>query len=555
VKKFLVLLTLCVLVLGILPTVQAVSIEDLTALARFFPEDTVMFGAIRSDDAYIDDLNTLLERISRRTDSPIINIQQTINQSLVYSGLTFEDNIRPWLGDTMALGVREFNSFSGGEFFAVFEVTDRDPLVELLEDTSADSDSGEEYTQYEYDTAVMRLYGDALIVSSTEDMLDNAGEGGRLNESDDFTAALGLLPEADYDLAIYVQTATLIELQREQMEAMGNDAAMDTFDQFNVNGSIAIGFTVLESLGYAVDIGVLPSAESNPEFAADTDAPELDFGLAENVPAAAALYIQDTNFGDDVRRAIDILALTMEMGIQQNADMRLDGETNEFLESIEANDIRAFITLGFAGFTGMNLEDDVLANLNGNIGMYLGFIDDETLGLLPDGAFIAQMDEDAAQNIFEHAHDALTEFDAQFTIDDNIITMPQPLRLLLQNDIDAETLASPAFDLLFGYSDDLFAIGTRSAVQFSLDPGDATLSEEPNFVAAQDFFLPEAETLFYANLVPLVPIIDDELMSEASQYGNDALKVLSLFNSASITSRINEDGSGVTRAVLVLRED
>jgi hypothetical protein len=558
VKKFWVLLTLCVLVLGILPTAaQATSVEDLTALARFFPADTVMFGAVRSDDAYIDDLNTLLERIERRTNSPIVSIQDTLNQSLAYNGLTFEDNIRPWLGDTMAIGVRALNTSNTTNLLLVFDVTDNEPLAALLDDVAADSSTGEEYTQYEFETAMMRLYGNALLVSSTEDMLDDFAYGDRLSDSDDFSDSIGLLPEDDYDIAAYVQTVLLIEAVYEDAQVFATDAP-DIVNQVGASGSMAIGFTVLQELGYAIDIAVLPPAEeASPDFVADTDAPALDFGLAENVPAAAALYIQDTHFGDDVRRAIDALSFVMETGIQNDVTLRSSPteQASEFIQSITAGDIRAFINLGFAGFTGLNLDDDVLANMNGNIAMYLGYIEDDELGLLPDGAFIADMDADAAQNIFDHAHDALTQFDADFTVDDNIITMPQPIRLALESEIDAETLAHPAFDLLFGYSDNLFAIGTRSAVQFSLDPGDATLAGTPNFTAAQDYFLPDAETLFYVNLVPLVPIIDDELMPEASQYGNDALKVLSLFDSASITSRINDDGSGITRAVLVLRSE
>ncbi|MFN8372559.1 MAG: DUF3352 domain-containing protein [Anaerolineae bacterium] len=556
-KKFLLLLTLCVLLLGVLPgAALAASVEDLTALASYYPADTVVFAAIRSDAAYLETLNGLLTRIERRTDSPIMTIEDMLNQSLSVNNLSFEDDIRPWLGDSIALGVRDLNSrFSPGFMIAV-DVTDNAALAALLDNAAQDSSSGEEYTQYEFDGAVLRLYGNVLLVSQTEQMLDDAAEGDRLSDSEDFSATLALLPEPDYNAVIYLQTNEIMDLLREQMAAQAAQTGMDLamFDQFNVAGSEAVGLTVINDLGFAIDIAARPAEEVNPDFAPATDSAPLDLGFAARVPAGAWLYMQDTNFGDDVRRSINLLAFVMEMGIDQQVaqSMARGQQIPAFLDQLDRNDVRAFINLAFAGFTGLNFENDVLANLDGNIAMYLGLVENEELGYAPEMGVVAEMDGDASQHIFDSLQNALNQYEANFSVEGNVITIPSPARLMAPSDADIPELDNPALDLLLGYNDEVFAAGTRTAVQFSLDPGDASLATNPNFVAAQDYFLPDAETLLFADLAPVIRFIDDEVASQASQYGNDALKVLSLFDSASITSRVDDDGTALARAVIVL---
>ncbi len=567
VKKFLFLLGLCVLLLGLLPTLAlATSVEGLTALATFFPADTVIFAAIRSDDDFIESVNNVLRRIERRTDNPIMTVQDILNQTIsVNSGLTFEDNIRPWLGDTIAVGVQDFSARTGPSYVVAVSVTDSDLLAALLELGAMDSSSGEEYTQYDFPSTSVRLYGNVLVVSVRGDILDSFAEGDRLSDSEDFSATLELLPESDYNAIVYIQTAEIMAALPAQMEAANTrdvvtvfcstDAAMQIFNQFSARGSQALGFTVVNEWGFAMDFVSRAAEGLNPELSPATDAAPLDFGFAANIPADAPLYVQDTNVGEDVRRAINLLALVFELGIDQSiADATASGEqVNQFMDSINRNDVRAFINLAFAGFTGLNLENDVLANLNGNTGIYLRFLSDEVGPFTTDGAIVAEMDGDASERIFNSLNDALTQYEADFSVDDQVITLRLPMPT--PEDPTIDVAVHPTMDLLLGYNDDVFVVGTRSAAEYSLNPDGDSLADTEEFSAAQAYFLPDAETLLYIDLNFLVPFIDDNLMSNQSQYGNDALKALSLFTSASITSRVDDDGTAAGRAVITLRPE
>jgi hypothetical protein len=546
VKKFALLLAVCMLLLGLFPAlVAATSVEDLTSLAAFYPADTVLFAAVRSDDAYLETLNAAISRIQRRVDAPVSTIQDAINDALDPAGLTFEEHIRPWLGDSIAVGVRNLDSRFGAQLMITLAVADPDMLMVWLETAGIEMEDAEEFVEFELEDAVLRLYDGALVVSQSADLLNEFAEGERLNDSEDFTATLALLPESDYNIVAYVQTSEIMEVLQAQMEANGDETAdmINMLGGFGASGSQALGFTVLDGNNFVIDIAAHAAADAQP--AADSAPLDLDF--AARVPANTLLYIQDTNFGEDLRRTINLFALVVELGIDQQVASSVGEEVPPFIANMDRNDVRAFINLAFAGFTGLNLENDVLANLNGNIGMYIGVMPTAD-GIVPEAGVVAEMDGAASERIFNSLQDALTQYEADFSVDGNVLTLPLPTPDGLES--AGEELM---FDLTLGYNDEVFAIGTASAVNFSLDPGDASLASQAEFIAAQDTFLADAETLLYANIAPLARFIDDEVSPEASQYGNDALKILSLFESASISSLVDDDGASLARAVITMR--
>jgi hypothetical protein len=534
------------LLLGLFPAlVAATSVEDLTSLAAFYPADTVLFAAVRSDDAYLETLNAAISRIQRRVDAPVSTIQDAINDALDPAGLTFEEHIRPWLGDSIAVGVRNLDSRFGAQLMITLAVADPDMLMVWLETAGIEMEDAEEFVEFELEDAVLRLYDGALVVSQSADLLNEFAEGERLNDSEDFTATLALLPESDYNIVAYVQTSEIMEVLQAQMEANGDETAdmINMLGGFGASGSQALGFTVLDGNNFVIDIAAHAAADAQP--AADSAPLDLDF--AARVPANTLLYIQDTNFGEDLRRTINLFALVVELGIDQQVASSVGEEVPPFIANMDRNDVRAFINLAFAGFTGLNLENDVLANLNGNIGMYIGVMPTAD-GIVPEAGVVAEMDGAASERIFNSLQDALTQYEADFSVDGNVLTLPLPTPDGLES--AGEDLM---FDLTLGYNDEVFAIGTASAVNFSLDPGDASLASQAEFIAAQDTFLADAETLLYANIAPLARFIDDEVSPEASQYGNDALKILSLFESASISSLVDDDGASLARAVITMR--
>jgi hypothetical protein len=63
--------------------------------------------------------------------------------------------------------------------------------------------------------------------------------------------------------------------------------------------------------------------------------------------------------------------------------------------------------------------------------------------------------------------------------------------------------------------------------------------------------LPDAETVWYANLAPLLPLLVD--LTEDANMG-DFWRMLSVFESASMSTRVEDDYTSYTRLVLVESE-
>ena len=108
-KKLLVSFVLVAGLLGALPV--SASVDDLTALARHFPDNTTMFVAFRTDDAFFADLDDFLAGIQAL--APEVGTAASVLDSLDLFTLSavgrpsFAREVRPWLGSTGAVGLLE----------------------------------------------------------------------------------------------------------------------------------------------------------------------------------------------------------------------------------------------------------------------------------------------------------------------------------------------------------------------------------------------------------------------------------------------------------------
>ncbi|NWF69042.1 MAG: DUF3352 domain-containing protein [Chloroflexi bacterium] len=557
-KKLMLLLGLCLVVLGALPlTASAVAVEELTVLSAYFPADTVMFAALRSDDGYLETLNSVIARLQQRVDQPVQTIQDALDETIggIGDDATFAEDVRPWLGSTIAIGARNLDSRFGPTVVLALAVTDREAAAAFIASrpnvTASEEDGYTEFTTGA--EQAFRLYDQALLFAERAVMLDEISEGDRLNSSEDFTATLTLLPEPDYNIVLYVQSSALFDLLRVQAAVEGADAMTEAMlAQMGSVGSVAVGLAVLDGRHFTIDAASRASADTDAAMLPATDAPAVDLSVAGRVPAGAPLVIFATDLGRNIRHAIDMLGMALEMGIDQEIAMNTGQDMPPFIANLDVNDVRAFINLAFAGFTGLNLENDVLANLNGTTAFFAGWLPDEALDIIPDLGMVTQMDDAASANILTSLQDALTQYEADFSVEGSVLTLPWPLREALRQDFPDADLSNPALDMLIGYNGGFFALGTRPAVEFSLNPGGASLADDAAFVEAQTYFLPDSESIAYIHLTPIVEFIDDEMNPRASQSGNDALKVLSLFTSGSISGRVDDDGTSYQRLVLTL---
>lgn len=181
--KKLLLLLLALLLSA--PAVIAAPTADLVALARYAPSDSLAFAAIRTDDAYLQTLDSLFTTVAAKLPSgivpPGIALQPLLNLAAQQiTGQDFATGIRTWLGDTAALAVLSPNpdsrNFQLG-LLAAISITDRAAAEAFVTKLSALANltpaPGDGYTLFEGAGGVLNvLVGKDVILigSSTVDL-------------------------------------------------------------------------------------------------------------------------------------------------------------------------------------------------------------------------------------------------------------------------------------------------------------------------------------------------------------------------------------------------
>lgn len=593
-KKTLLFFIGLALVLTLGTTVAtATPVEALTELAGFFPAETAFFFSIRTDDAFIDELDELVGTLRETLPPgsiPPVTLRDALDRAISEQygdDATFDNTIRSWLGDTAAFGVLSLDVVFDDDrrndnelpvLFAI-DITDREAAEAFFERVIAES--GREgvtsersgYTTYtsKIDNAYWAIGDDVILLATTQDALNLSGDFISLTDNADFEMVTGLLPAESYHAALVINAGdafatmfsqALVELEEADEDVALLESLMPIYENYPTQ---AIGFTILDGTSLTMDFAQTPFDYSLLEgtmLGGVTDmvtVPEaIDTTFAQYIPEDVPFFIQGSNFGTSLDLMIEAIAIGMELGIQQEiAEGSFDEDVPAFVRNLDANDIRAFVDLGFAGFTGLNLRDDVLAHLNGNAAFYGRFLPSESLPMTFDAALVFEVtDADATQNIVDSLTNALDRYEVSYAAGDGIIELPQLIRGLFPVDM-ADALTDPQLDFLIGLSDTVFAMGTRPGVEFSLAPTSDNLADDDAYAAAQEHFLSGAQSVVYLNFDPLRQLVEmagtmggSSAAREAEQVG----LVLSLFESASVTGFVNEDFSSVSRFVLTLAD-
>jgi hypothetical protein len=208
--------------------------------------------------------------------------------------------------------------------------------------------------------------------------------------------------------------------------------------------------------------------------------------------------------------------------------------------------------------TGLDLQDDILSWMTGNYALTLGFspaLEDLPPSGIPSafpvefGILIEATDPTAAQAVVDGIAQALTlSSNGEFTLTEETI-----------GDVTAQVITIPAdglpfpVEIVFGASNQVFAIGTPRMAEAAFNPGDG-LAADPSYVEMQSFALDAPTALYYAAGEGLTPLVNALAMSNAVNSG-DKDAIMSLFrllNSGSISTMSLDNGSVLYRFVITL---
>lgn len=575
-KTLLVALILLMTATLLSGTISATSSEDFSDLARYFPDDSTAFIGVRTDDAMIDDIDGLIESLGTAIPEIAeeeVNVRELLDLFTLLGGFggTFDEAIRPWLGDSVALGVNDLSDYLSLDMD--MEMTTNDmmelglPLMIAIESTNAEEATAFWSAQLEtepteFDNFVVIdveeldvLIGEDVILVGEMDSLiaSYTGDLSPLSEYENFGATIDLLPHDDYGILAYADLTGLMESVESMMEDMQADDMMGDMDMdmamlediFPTPSAMALGFVLIDDRNLVMDFAALPGENmvDSPAFSVQNP---VDLTFAEHIPANAQLVVMDNNFGPEFLGVFDLLSAMSPLvqglmeGFSGEMDMMGMGDANGMTMNLDLSEadlgmlVESLLTLAIEDLLGLNLRDDILSWMEGDYAMFISLVEVESDSELPvEVAFVTET----------------TDADATATMIDAILVA------LAENEVEIP----PEINLILNTNGDIFVAGIGDSAEYALSGDGESLADSDAFTYAQEsLFLEDANAIWFINVAPMVELLP--MMAEIAGAGDgemmsDVEEVLGLFDSLSLTSTQADDGTAVVRMAITLNVD
>jgi hypothetical protein len=605
VKRYrLVLALLLVLLLGALAApALATPTADLAALAKYYGADAPLFATIRSDEAYVQSLDTLLEALKAKLPAESRPAQRLTDLLDVLaqqaSAPDFQTGIRSWLGNSIAVGIPSLNVLKNtpapNQPLFALAVRDREAAKTFWE-RFVNNNSGTSKFAFEdkdgYSLMLaekdnparggLLISDDVLLLGATDLESVYQNTSANLATSAKFTDSLALLPEKDYDGLIYLDIGQILAFT-----SRGNSLGLTPQQIGGLVDTQVYGLTLQDNKTLIADV-VTKAGDLTPVRQAEIPLPQLnpvDPSFAAYIPADASLVLHSTS----LKGLYELLLAAGRM------DNRAGFEKN--LEQAR---------LGIRGLLGLNLENDIVNWMTGDYAAFASFDSNTIIGKM-------------RQTISDHTDPVFTQLPIEFGL---VIKATDPAKakafasalhkflprqFAKQRDlkitqakiggVDASIITFQAsmsptnkvpVDVVVAANDKVFVVATRKSAEAILT-GAPGLDTSPSFKAAGQYLLSNPTSIWYADTNAISTVLNLGVLSfavvqpmsmppvvaeangtpqptesaEALQQAQDArtaaelqqfdtvISVVSLFNSGSITTQ-SVDASGTSRVRLVI---
>lgn len=551
-KLILMLLTL-LLVPGAFPAVAATT-DDLTNLARYVPASAPLYVGLRSDDAYIDTIDSVLATLGESLPQlQAVGVRMTLDQAAqnVDPDADFASLIRPWLGDTVAFAATDASIFVDGNSTAsqqslriLLSITDRDAAESFMDRLGGFGLERGEFgnvTTYAGPSSSILVYDDAVIIAPVDDpeiILEEVKSS--LSAVAGFTEAFTPLPQAEYNIALYVDVSQIDAGALADAQFALNEAGMsiDLAAVLQALGPQTAGLTILEDRSLVLDVAANiadPDALAAAGMPLSPDTTPIDAGFVSNVPVGTPLLLHSAGFGSDL-----LLGLEQARTVGDLFDTQFEnGELSFDQQSLtQIDEAVTFLELAFQGMAGASIAD-TFGWMTGDYALFVDVDLQSMQRIIPTLGFITAAEDSAnAVATVDALENLLTELTIFNTREGDTLTLPA----------FGDFFADEALDVLIAADDALLSMGTRNA--FSLTNG--SIADTEAYATASAVFLTDMQSLAYVDAASLAELAQ----SAADIMGEPDLmmlaQVLGAFESASITSTYDETGSGVNRFVLTL---
>lgn len=537
---------------------------DIESLAALMPADSAVFFALRTDDDYIELLDSILQKaLDRLPQTPRFSLNQLLDRIVAPLGGNFQTTIRSWLGDNAAfafgsldklLDTNPRNDLETEVLFAV-QITDRARFEALFERLALPSgyakNSTPDFTDYTDVVlpVLLRVTENWLLLGTRAGVQSVQNRAAKLNTNSEFQKIIGALPADGYNILAYfnlssVFTQSAIEL----LPPTQRNLIAQGFVRF------AIGATILDGRSLVLDF-VAP--DSSSVLGIDLNKP-TDPAFARFMPANTVFSFQIR----DLKSFYEAILAALRASLEAQGGTALR-DLERGLEQLEST-LRILLRL--------DLNEDILSWMTGNVALFIAYTPQEPslLEALRDlenqvafvgldfGLIVEATDPSKAANLVAELGNALK---AALRNQPDVTVTQEERRVTVA--LKPRDLTTP-IEIVISANDAVFYIATGAAAAH-IESGEEGLSAAAGYREAAQYLLPESAQIWYMGSDAINLIGELVALQESSTFSfggrEETFKrvrrawadLASLISSSSISTAI-KDGFQVTRAVLSVVE-
>ncbi|GAB4548943.1 MAG: hypothetical protein OHK0023_12660 [Anaerolineae bacterium] len=569
--------------------------QVVTRLARFYPRDTTFYISLRTDEAYIQELDAILQKvISKIPGVPAIKLPELLRQAASNAGLDYDADVRSWLGNSAAFGIGNLNNLfdqdrqndSATVALLTVEITDQAKAIAFFErfvgQASTKSEEGG-ITIFDDNNsdAVLAIAADTLFLGTEAGFRSTLLRDTKLDQVPLFTELVAALPAENYNVIAYLDLNAIIAGLTAAMPA----AMVNQMNLSLVGASAQImtmGATVLDGRTLTLDfVQRVTNPEALKQLGVDyTVYKPVKAEFAAYLPADTALLIHGSNLNAYYEQILATLRATAEM--QGAGGDLMERELQRVTDLVEQA-------------LGLSLSDDILKWMSGDFAVFTSYTPAETslfealivpgreipFSGLNLGVLIEATDPAAATKLV----DALAKLIEQQASNTPNMTLSKGEGEFTLSFASAEF--SNDIELVIGATDKVFYIATKEAVT-QIKAGTGGFADSANAADAAKYLLPNSAQnwiitpeampllvdLFGAQSIATQRIFsrirggldssatptpdateDDRFLVQFRQIRFITSVLKGLISSSTLSSTYNEDGATVTsRATISLPE-
>lgn len=362
--------------------------------ATMTPADAPIYmeAVVKPSGSMSDDFNSALSKLTGN-DDPGGMIRSALDEEISSDpdsdGMTYTEDIEPWLGERIGIFVSEFDPKTeepeAAGVIALDDPEEAQSFIDRMSESSDGSETDEEYNgvAYKYDRAedtAVGIDGDFMLIG-TEQGFEAAVDASDdpLSGSADAEEALGEAPDNAMG-SMYVDAQALVDLIKQSGEIPPSQLGQveQQLEQF-ASGPIAAWAVVSESAFSMSFSGPAAEGQSGPS------------DLISTFPADSWLAFATADLGKTLQQSIDQFTQGFKAGFEASAPPGIDASQYDPVQMFKQE-------------TGLDLETDLTW-----IGDAGGFVEGTSVLGLGGGLVMEADDEQAAGEAIDKLEGALSK--------------------------------------------------------------------------------------------------------------------------------------------------